>query len=173
MSPSAIASANALPLVADAKALRTALGRFATGVAVVTTRGRDGRLVGLTVNSFASVSLDPPLVLWSIRKESALAPIFRTAPVWAVSVLGSDQHDIARRLCAPVEDRFEHVSWREGSRGAPLIEGAIAWFQCTPWLQVDGGDHVMLLGQVEESVTAGGAPLVFHDGRFGEWRSHA
>jgi flavin reductase (DIM6/NTAB) family NADH-FMN oxidoreductase RutF len=152
------------------RALRSVLGRYATGVAVVTTRCDDGRLAGLTVNSFVSVSLEPPLVLWSIRKEARLMPAFRDARRWAISVLAADQDEIARRFCAPVANRFENVDFRESAGGVPLIEGAVAWLECTPWQAVDGGDHLMLLGRVEESFSADRPPLVFHDGRYGGWQ---
>ena len=146
--------------------LRAALGQFATGVAIVTTRAPDGRSVGLTVNSFASVSLEPPLVLWSLSKRSSSLAAFSAARSVAIHVLAADQEALARRFAAPGTDRFAGVRRSIGRGGVPLLEGGVARFVCTPYAQHEAGDHVVFILRVEHLEYAGGPALVFHAGRF-------
>ncbi len=146
---------------------RAALGMFATGVAIVTTRTPAGELVGLTVNSFNSVSLEPPLVLWSLGQRSMSAPFFLAATHYAVNVLGAEQRELALRFAAPVGDRWAGVPWRAGASGVPLVEGAVAHFECFNKARHEEGDHIIFIGQVEHCEhRAGAAPLLFHGGRF-------
>ncbi len=146
--------------------LRAALGQFATGVAVVTTRAADGRSVGLTINSFASVSLEPPLVLWSLAKRSSSLEAFRVARRVAIHVLGADQEALARRFAAPSVDRFAGVRRGIGPGGVPLLEGGVARFVCSPYAQYEAGDHVVFILRVDRWTHAAGPALVFHAGRF-------
>lgn len=140
---------------------------FATGVAIVTTRTPAGELVGLTVNSFNSVSLEPPLVLWSLSQRSTSAPFFRAATHYAVNVLAADQRELAQRFAAPVGDRWTEVPWRAGATGVPLIDGAVAHFECCNQGRHEEGDHIIFIGRVEScDHRAGAAPLLFHGGRF-------
>jgi len=148
------------------RALRTALGRFATGVAVVTTVTPAGRPVGLTVNSFSSVSLDPPLVLWCLRRSSASLPAFLTADRFAVNLLAARQRHLAARFAAPVPDRFAGVPWQPDRHRLPLLSGTIAYFACRRARLLDAGDHLLLIGQVEDHATAPGEPLIFLDGGY-------
>lgn len=147
--------------------LRAALGQFATGVTIVTACDPEGRLVGLTANSFNSVSLSPPLVLWSLARQSSSMAGFLAAHHYAINVLAADQRPLAERFARRGIDRFEGAPWRPGLTGAPVIEGAVAVFECSHRKQYDEGDHVIFVGQVAHcSRRVGAAPLVFHGGRF-------
>ena len=146
---------------------RAALGMFATGVTIVTARTPDGELVGLTANSFNSVSLDPPLVLWSLSQRSASMEVFRAGSHYAINVLAAEQQDLAQRFASPTGDRWSGTAWRPGVAGAPLIEGAVAHFECFNRSRYEEGDHVIFVGEVEQVRHApGAAPLLFHGGRF-------
>jgi len=161
----ALAIARAEPRAA-AGDLRAALGQFATGVAIVTTRGVDGRSVGLTINSFSSVSLEPPLVLWSLSRRSSSLGDFAAARAVAIHVLSAGQETLARRFATPGADRFAGLARRIGPNGVPLLEDGVARFICTPCDQHDAGDHVIFIARVDHYERAGGAPLVFHAARF-------
>ncbi len=150
----------------DRRDFRRALGQFATGVTVVTTCAPDGRRVGITVNSFASVSLDPPLVLWSIARQATNFEEFISATHFAVNVLEAGQHHLSRRFSTPMADKFAGVDCEHGPCGLPLLQGASARFICRTVQQYDGGDHVILLGEVEAYSWAEAEPLVFHSGRY-------
>ncbi|MDO9167409.1 MAG: flavin reductase family protein [Rhodoferax sp.] len=146
---------------------RTALGMFATGVTIVTARTAEGELIGLTANSFNSVSLDPPLVLWSLSRAAASLPAFSTGSHYAINILAADQHDLARRFAARDVDRFADVAFVEGVGGAPLLAGAAATFECFNRSRYEEGDHVIFVGEVERcSHRAGASPLLFHGGKF-------
>lgn len=146
---------------------RTALGMFATGVTVVTAHDGEGRLVGLTANSFNSVSLDPPLVLWSLGNRSSSLAAFRAVTHYAINVLAASQQALARRFSAARADRWDGVAWHPGHTGAPLIEGAAAHFECRNRTHHAEGDHVIFIGQVEHcDHHAGCTPLIFHGGRY-------
>lgn len=149
------------------RVFREALGRFATGVTVVTTQGPNGP-VGMTVNSFTSVSLDPPLVLWCPSKTSSRYAIFAEAPAWSVHVLGSEQLEICHRFTRGGL-AFEQLALHTNAHDVPVIPGVAARFDCVAHAIHDGGDHGVLIGRVTQ-VTVGGPddqPLVFAAGRFG------
>lgn len=150
----------------DPMQLRRALGCFATGVTVVTTTGPGGDVVGLTVNSFSSVSLDPPLILWSLKRTSRNLEAFRQAGRFAVNVLRSDQHSLAERFCLIGPERFEGVDYHWGELDLPILCDALAWFECRTDSEFDGGDHVIVLGQVMSFRYTDHAPLLFHGGDF-------
>ena len=150
----------------DRRDFRRALGQFATGVTVVTARTPDGRKVGVTVNSFSSVSLDPPLVLWSLSRQAPSLADFTHAPYFAINVLAANQHHISRQFSTPLPDKFSGVEFHEGSAGVPLLSGVNAHFFCRNVRQYDGGDHVIFLGEVEDYKYTDGEPLVFHSGRY-------
>ena len=152
----------------DPAALRTALGQYATGVAVVTTLDADGRPTGLTVNSFASVSLDPPLVLWSLALTSACLPAFRACGHFVVNVLAADQVEISNRFAKTGHDKFADLSWTPGLGGAPLLEGCCAFFECSNEARHAGGDHLIFIGRVEHFGRHHKQPLLFHGGRYCE-----
>jgi flavin-dependent trigonelline monooxygenase, reductase component len=132
----------------DPRALRDAFGAFATGVTVVTSRLADGSRIGFTANSFASVSLDPPLLLICLAKTSRNYANMTGAQGFAVNILAEDQKDVSNTFAKPVEDRFAAVLWQDGPAGSPVFPGAAAWFDCTTDKIVDAGDHAILIGRV-------------------------
>lgn len=146
---------------------RDSLAQFATGVAVICARGPDDRFVGFTANSFNSVSLDPPLVVWSLNRRARSLAAFESSERYAINVLAHDQVDLARRFSRPHADRFADVGYRLGAAGAPLITGCVAWFECRHHVWHRAGDHVLFIGAVETCARRKGAGLVFHHGRFG------
>jgi flavin reductase (DIM6/NTAB) family NADH-FMN oxidoreductase RutF len=150
----------------DRRDFRRALGQFATGVSVVTASTSDGRKIGVTVNSFSSVSLNPPLILWSLARQAASFADFTNCTHFAVNVLEAKQHHLSRQFSTPLPDRFAGVDFAQGKAGVPIVSGAIAQFVCRKVKQYDGGDHVIFLGEVEEYKYNDGEPLVFHSGRY-------
>lgn len=146
---------------------RTALGMFATGVTIVTARASDGTLVGLTANSFNSVSLSPPLVLWSLSRRAGSMPAFTSGSHYAVNILAADQRALAERFASKDIDRFAGVAFRRGAGGAPVLEGSAAVFECFNRSQYEEGDHVIFVGEVERCERREGAlPLIYHGGRY-------
>ena len=146
---------------------RAALGTFATGVTIVTARTADGQTIGLTANSFNSVSLDPPLVLWSLSQAAASLAAFSTGSHYAINVLAADQRTLAERFALKGADRWQGVAYTQGISGAPLLSGAAATFECFNRSRYEEGDHVIFVGEVERcSARAGASPLLFHGGRF-------
>ena len=144
---------------------RAALGRFATGVTVVTCQSQLGPL-GMTVNSFASLSLTPPLVLWSPAKSSSRHQAFVDAERFVVHVLGSEQEDTCRQFASGGLN-FEGLELSECDGGAPLIQGCLAHFECSRYAVHNGGDHTIIVGKVEAAAAKDGKPLVFAGGAFG------
>ncbi|OIN92437.1 MAG: flavin reductase [Comamonadaceae bacterium CG1_02_60_18] len=146
---------------------RTALGMFATGVTIVTARAPDGQLVGLTANSFNSVSLSPPLVLWSLAQAARSMPAFQRGSHYAINILAADQQALAQRFASPVADRFANLTLSQGKSGAPLIAGSVAVFECFNRSRYVEGDHVIFVGEVEHCDSRPGAsPLLYHGGKF-------
>lgn len=146
---------------------RAALSMFATGVTIVTARTDSGVLVGLTANSFNSVSLAPPLVLWSLGQSASTMAAFRTGSHYAINILSAGQQDLAKQFATPGVDRFAGVPFTLGSSGAPLIDGAAATFECFNRSRYEEGDHVIFVGEVEAcSHQAEASPLLFHGGKF-------
>ncbi|RYX95454.1 MAG: flavin reductase [Comamonadaceae bacterium] len=146
---------------------RSALGMFATGVTIVTARSAHGELMGLTANSFNSVSLAPPLVLWSLARAAGSLPHFTTGSHYAINILAADQRGLAERFALKGADRWSGVEFTEGSGGAPLLKGAAATFECFNRSRYEEGDHVIFVGEVERCMhRAGATPLLFHGGRF-------
>ena len=151
----------------DHRGLRDALGRFATGVTVIATRTPAGRTEGMTANSFSAVSLDPPLVLWSIRRSAPSLAAFLEAATFAVSVLAEGQAELSHRFATPSADKFAGVPVVEGLGGCPLIAGAVATFECRLRATCDGGDHLVLIGEVlRAAYDEAPSPLVFFAGRY-------
>jgi flavin reductase (DIM6/NTAB) family NADH-FMN oxidoreductase RutF len=146
--------------------LRRALGRFTTGVTIVCCVGADGAFVGLTVNSFGSLSLDPPLVHWSIRLNSPSRPAFETAQRFSVNVLAQPQMALARRFAARRDDRFDEGEWSLGLHGAPVLAGCDAVFECDRVSRQDAGDHCLFIGRVLACSSSTLPPLVFQAGHF-------
>jgi flavin reductase (DIM6/NTAB) family NADH-FMN oxidoreductase RutF len=155
----------------DTRALRNALGGYPTGVAIVTTRAACGRPVGLTVNSFASLSLDPPLVLWSLSSRSSSLDAFCAGRYFSVNVLAAGQEDLAWSFADPaVVDRFALVAPDDSPERMPLIPGSLASFVCARELAQDAGDHKLFVGRVLRFHATGAEPAVFQRGRFARLR---
>jgi len=140
---------------------------FATGVTIVTARTPAGVHVGLTANSFNSVSLSPPLVLWSLARGASSMPALSSGSHYAINILAADQKALALRFASRLQDRWKDVPFTEGTGGAPLLDGAAATFECFNRSRYEEGDHVIFVGEVERcSHRAGAAPLLFHGGQF-------
>jgi flavin reductase (DIM6/NTAB) family NADH-FMN oxidoreductase RutF len=152
--------------VLDNAGLRQALGRFATGVVVVATCTPEADLVGLTANSFAAVSLDPPLVLWSLNRKASSFSGFMRAGFFTVSILGAEQEALARHFATRRDDKFASVAFTRGHGGCPLITNSLATFECRAESTMDGGDHVVFLGRVLHATYREGTPLIFSAGQF-------
>lgn len=151
----------------SADEFRAALGMFATGVTIVTGRDAAGHRIGLTANSFNSVSMNPPLVLWSLAIAAGSMPAFTHGSHYAINILAADQKALAERFSSKQADRFAGVSFREGSGGAPILDGAAAVFECFNRSRYTEGDHVIFVGEVERCERREGAqPLIFHGGRY-------
>ena len=150
----------------DTRRLRTALGRFTTGVTIVTCVDAAGEPVGLTVNSFSSLSLDPPLVLWSLRRESPSAAAFGAARHFAVNVLAESQLGVSRHFAARRADRFAEGAWGPGRHGAPVLAGTAATFECATESVQAAGDHLLFIGRVLACSDSTVAPLLFQSGHY-------
>lgn len=148
-------------------AFRAALGQFATGVTIVTCAGSAGPL-GMTVNSFTSVSLDPPLVLWAPGRYSRRFDAFAGAEHYAIHVLAADQGAVASAFAREAE-AFDLCDWERSAEGVPLIAGCLASFECTKVAEHDGGDHAIIVGRVTAAAMREGAPLLFHAGTYGRF----
>lgn len=149
----------------DPREFRRSLGEFCTGVAVITAT-HEGIVYGMTSNSFAAVSLDPALVLWSIRRESTSFDAFTRCSHFAVNILAEGQVELSNRFSKSGPEKFEGVDWMEGEGGAPIFKGTAASFECRSYQALDGGDHVILLGQVLRHNRDNRQPLLFSKGRY-------
>lgn len=158
---------SAIPPEFDARHFRTALSQFATGVTVITTRLEDGSFLGLTASSFNSVSLDPPLVLWSLAQGASSMPVFTSNSHYVINVLAADQAELAERFSKRIKNRFEGVAFDLSRTGLPILHGAAAWFECHNRSRYPEGDHVIFVGEVERCDVLAKPALVFHGGRFG------
>jgi flavin reductase (DIM6/NTAB) family NADH-FMN oxidoreductase RutF len=155
---------------------RNALGLFATGVVVVTSAVNGGvsggdrdEYLGATISSFSSVSLDPPLILFSIGRHSKAFAAWQSIDAFAVNVLGENQSDVSTRFARPLTDKWEGVSTRAGLQGVPLLSNALAWIECRSYAKYDGGDHLIIVGEVvalTAQLKEGARPLVFFSGRY-------
>ena len=150
----------------DPKQFRQALGAFTTGVTVVTTHGPDGQDYGLTANSFNSVSIDPPMVLWSLNKNASSKAAFAEAGHFAVHVLATDQEPVSNRFAKSGADKFAGLTVARGPGNVPLLDGCSARFQCRTSYQYEGGDHIIFVGEVLAFDRFDKAPLVFHSGGY-------
>jgi flavin reductase (DIM6/NTAB) family NADH-FMN oxidoreductase RutF len=153
----------------DPRDFRTALGTYATGVTIITAVGADGKPYGLTCNSFASVSLNPPLVLWSLGMFSQGLNVFQNASHFAVNVLGVSQKALAIKFAKSSGDKFSGVEWTPGLGKAPLLAQSVATFQCRAANRYYGGDHVIFLGAVEAYTYNRYEPLLFARGGYGRF----
>ena len=150
----------------DKRELRNVLGTFVTGVTVVTTRDAGGKAYGVTANSFSSVSLDPPLVLWSQSVSSSSHPAFRDSDHFTVNILADDQVQLSNHFAKSADDKFTGIAHSDGIGGAPVLHGAAAHIECVKVATYPGGDHVVYLGRVERITAGGRRPLAFGQGRY-------
>ena len=156
-------------MISDQTAFRKALGLYATGVAIVTAKADGADLLGITINSFSSVSLDPALILFSASKNLRSLEKLARADAWAINVLSRDQTDISRRFAQSGNDKWSGIEWVDGHHGVPVLPGALAVFECEPYARYSGGDHDILLGQVVRyTTTPERSPLVFFAGSYQE-----
>lgn len=150
----------------SSREFRHALGQFATGVTIVTTTDAHGHPVGLTVSSFNSVSLEPALVLWSMAHSAGSLPAFTQCAHYAIHVLAADQQALAQRFASRVPDRFAEVAWHANAQGVPILDGAVAVFECDNRSRYAEGDHTIFVGQVQQvRHQPATAPLLYHGGR--------
>jgi len=154
----------------DAAMFRSVLGQFATGVTIITTRTADGDLIGITASSFNSVSLTPPLVLWSLATQSGSMPVFQANSHYVINVLAATQVELCKRFASAKGNRFEGIGYQLTDDGIPILDGALAWFECHNRSRYAEGDHVIFVGEVERCGLNDNLeqtdPLVFHAGRF-------
>lgn len=150
----------------DVREFRNTLSTFTTGVTIITTRAADGTPVGLTANSFNSVSLDPPMVLWSLAKTSRALQAFDAAENWAVHILSVEQDELSNRFAKSGEDKFAGVKTQDGIDGIPLLSGCTARLQCRTTFKYEGGDHIIFVGEVLDFDRSDIPPLVFHAGKY-------
>ena len=150
----------------DKLAFRHALGNFATGITVMTASSPDGNKVGVTANSFNSVSLEPALILWSIEKTSSSFAVFEAATHFAVNILSADQINLSNHFAKRSEDKFADIDFEEGLGNAALLKDCAATFQCESHSVIEGGDHWIIIGKVVAFEDAGKAPLLYHQGSY-------
>lgn len=150
----------------DEAEFRRAMGVFATGVTIVTCLDEERRPTGMTVNSFTSVSLEPPLLLWCVNKSIIPFPAFSTTGHFAVHVLKRDQEDLSNHFAVDRTDKFDGVEYREGVAGLPLLPDYLSVYQCQVSHRIDAGDHIILVGQMVDYEVNEGEPLVFYGGDY-------
>ena len=150
----------------DPKAFRNVLGHFTTGVTIITTRAADGQPVGITANSFNSVSLNPPMVLWSLAKNSRSLSAFTESKHWGVHILSAQQEQLSNRFAKSGQDKFSELDTQNGIGDVPLFDGCCARLQCKTAFQYEGGDHLIFVGEVLDFDHADEPPLVFHAGKY-------
>lgn len=150
----------------DRDLFRAVLGRFASGITVITACAADGTPHGMTVSAFSSLSLDPPLVLVCIGNEATMAPMLATAQSFAVNILSDGQEALSRRFAGKVDDRFAGVGYHDGRLGDPILDEVLAWMQCRIVARHPAGDHVILVGQVEQGGARDGKPLLYYRGGY-------
>lgn len=152
----------------DARQFRNALGCFATGVTVITTLGLKQEMVGITANSFSSVSLDPPLILFTLGRHAYSLEAFLAADHFAVNVLRQEQRDLSGRFAVALGDKWAGVDYEVWNSGCPVLPKALAAFECGMRNAHDGGDHVIFVGEVQRMrCDPKGEPLIFHGGSYG------
>lgn len=156
----------------EPKKLRNLLGQYATGVTIITTRGQDGRKIGMTANSFSSLSLDPPLILWSLSKTAPSLPDFNAADHFAIHMLAQEHHALSNHFARGSADKFEGIAHANSEEGIPLLDNALVTLVCENHQQLDGGDHIIFIGKVSRYHQREGEPLVFHGGQYRAVTAH-
>ena len=152
----------------DQREFRNTLGCFATGITVITTKGPDDENIGVTINSFASVSLEPPMVLFSLKAESPLKEFFEQTGKYNVSILADGQEELSNLFAGPGEDKFEKADWQAGDNGIAILDGALASLECDIAAAYPGGDHTIFVGEVTKINCPGdeGTPLLYFRGGY-------
>lgn len=150
----------------DKAEFRKTLGRFATGVTIITTLDEDGNAVGVTVNSFNSLSMKPPMILWSLDKSANSMPAFKHTPYFNVHVLGTGQNALSACFAKPKTDKFSGIKTKKGLGGVPILPECSALFECKSAHHYEGGDHIIIVGEVIKFSRNDVAPLVFHGGQY-------
>jgi flavin reductase (DIM6/NTAB) family NADH-FMN oxidoreductase RutF len=151
----------------DPQQFRHALGTFATGITVITTHSEEKHPVGVTINSFASVSLDPPLILFSLRTESPMTRCFSEHEYFNVCILSEHQEEISNLFASPQNDKFDSCAWHCGENGAPVLEGTLATLECKRSAMHEGGDHIIFIGEVTKiDIQENGGPLLYYKGGY-------
>jgi len=150
----------------DPAQFKSTLGRFASGITVITTHDADGRDHGMTLSAFSSLSLDPPLVLACIGDAASIAGTMATADHFALNILAADQEPLSRRFSAKDEDRFEQIGMTRGAHGLPLLDGALGHLQCRITARYPGGDHTIVVGEVIAATSRDGDPLLYYRGGY-------
>ena len=153
-------------MVFNPREFRNALGRFTTGVTVITTVGPGGKPEGMTANSFSGLSLEPPLVQWCIGKSTPTYNIFCDCEYFTINILRAEQRHISNQFATPAADKFIGIDWQSGLGGCPIVGDPLAVFECTNWSQNDGGDHTILIGEVIKFTYQDGEPLLFNAGKY-------
>lgn len=157
----------------DVKELRNCFGKFATGITVITALAPDGTKLGLTVNSFSSLSLEPPMILWSLDKKSKNLDAMKGAPHFAVNVLASDQMDISNRFARTSDNKFDGIKLMPSKCNLPLLEGTVAHLECELIDMVEGGDHLIFIGKVEHFDVKDKKPLLYINGQYSTISEHS
>ncbi len=142
------------------------MGHFATGVTIITTVNKEGQIHGFTANAFTSVSLEPPLLLISVDKKAESWPAFEESRIFTVNILADSQEALSRKFAVSGGNKFEGVAYRIGANRAPIIEGALAYIECTLWAVYDGGDHTVFLGEIQQAEVREERPLLFFRGGY-------
>ena len=145
----------------EIETLKRALSKFLTGITVVTAVDNIGNPIGMTVNSFSSVSLDPPLVLWSIEKKQPSYNFYKNSNGYVVNILSKNQLDLCNIFSSQSKDKFKNINWQQSTNGFPLIDNCLAWFDCVKWKDYPGGDHLILVGKVTSSKFSNLEPLAY------------
>lgn len=146
--------------------LRSVLGCFPTGVTVITGQTDDGQPCGFTANSFVSLSMDPPLVAFSLRKASGLHTVFKKCQAFAINILSSSQEKVARKFATPCDDRFQSVEWHKGKKNDPLLKNCAAWIECESFQQIEAGDHTLFIGKIVNCEKGEQDSLIFKNSKF-------
>jgi flavin reductase (DIM6/NTAB) family NADH-FMN oxidoreductase RutF len=152
----------------DGDLFRSVLGRFASGITVITTRDSAERDHGMTASAFSSLSLDPPLVLVCIANDATMAPVMATAQSFAVNVLSDAQEALSRRFAGKIDDRFAGVGFTRGKLGDALLDDVLAWMQCRIVARYPSGDHVIIVGEVDTAEAHDARPLLYYRGGYAQ-----
>ena len=145
----------------EIETFKRTLSKFLTGITVVTAVDNIGNPIGMTVNSFSSVSLDPPLVLWSIEKKQPSYNFYKNSNGYVVNILSKNQLDLCNIFSSQSKDKFKNINWKRSTNGFPLIDNCLAWFDCVKWKDYPGGDHQILVGKVTSSKFSNLEPLAY------------